>query len=248
MTSLIQTDKPRQSPFLNILSGCILIHHGITGRVLPATWTGICVDDNNTKAFWLIGQDNGERSFTKLPTQVTSLKDATEFLHVQKTAAKQSASLSQKAQSIWQSLANEKAVVTDALPAGFRADWITMNATRPLYGDLVVEDSPYLSGRWYACIDPEVEFAAELVMQNLRNDCKVVVLASAELRQNMAIKTLSPRYMTSYEGMSENVQSAIVTPLVKKLNRGKTYVELKHLMSEATRYMTDHALIAMAKR
>ena len=157
------------------------------------------------------------------------------------------ASMSKKALAIWHSLENEKAVVTDTLPTGFRTDWITMNATRPLYGDLVLENGPYLNGRWYACIDPEVEFAAELVKQNLRNDCKVVLLASPELQEAMAIETISPPYKVAYKGMAPDVRRRVLTPFVERLNKGKTYIELTHLMGEATRGMTLDALVAVAK-
>jgi hypothetical protein len=235
-----------EPPFMTVVAGHVLIHEGGSGRTLASDWQGLCVDANNSKAFWSIGQDGGERSFTKLPVDVTNWGAAREYMQTLQDLQAVS-SQSQKASAIWLSLAEENAVVTTELPPGFRPDWITMNATRPLLGDLVCENGPYLRGRWYACIDPSVEFAGELVKRNLRNEGKVVLLASAALQEAMAIESYLLRYKTAYQAMEPPVRTRVLTPFVEKLNQGRKYGELAYLMAEASRRTSEDALIAMAK-
>lgn len=236
-----------EPPFMTVVAGHVLIHEGASGRQLPGDWQGLCVDASSTKAFWLIRQDGGERSFTKLPVHLTTWNAAQEYMQTLQALHAAASSQSMKALAIWQSLVNKNAAVTHELPAGFRKDWITMNATRPLLGDLVCDNGPYLRGRWYACIDPDVEFADELVKRNLRDEGKVVLLASAALQEAMAIESYLLRYKSAYQAMEPQVRTQVLTPFVEKLNQGRKHGELAYLMAEANRRMSEDALIAMAK-
>lgn len=53
-------------PFMTAVAGHVLIHDGITGMVLPDTWTGMCTGTEGKARFWYIGRSHGERSFSAL--------------------------------------------------------------------------------------------------------------------------------------------------------------------------------------
>ncbi|MBR8043392.1 hypothetical protein KDW40_02275 [Burkholderia cenocepacia] len=65
-TALAALDVPTDYPFMTIVGGHVLIHHGASGEPLPEDWVGICTDARDTTSFWYIGQAEGERSFAKL--------------------------------------------------------------------------------------------------------------------------------------------------------------------------------------
>lgn len=48
--------------------------------------------------------------------------------------------------------------------------WIVMNCTRPLLGQVLIENGPYLSGRYYVGIDPNDSVSAAYI-QKLRPGC-----------------------------------------------------------------------------
>jgi hypothetical protein len=61
-------------PFMTTVGGHVLFHVADTGAVLPAGWTGLCVDASDVNVFWYIGDDNGEQSFTRILAKELSSK------------------------------------------------------------------------------------------------------------------------------------------------------------------------------
>lgn len=53
-------------PFMTAVGGHVLIHVANSGAVLPDAWTGLCVEASDENAFWYVGHEDGERSFTRL--------------------------------------------------------------------------------------------------------------------------------------------------------------------------------------
>lgn len=60
------TNPSQALPFMTAVGGHVLIHVANSGALLPDAWTGLCVEARDENTFWYIGQEDGERSFTRL--------------------------------------------------------------------------------------------------------------------------------------------------------------------------------------
>lgn len=65
-TDQTKENSPHTLPFMTAVGGHVLIHAADTGAIMPGEWTGLCVDARDVSLFWYIGNDSGERSFTRL--------------------------------------------------------------------------------------------------------------------------------------------------------------------------------------
>lgn len=111
------------------------------------------------------------------------------------------------------------------VPAG----WVVMNAPRPLVGTKVLEGGPFLSGRFYAAIDPADSMAANYLDTNRRLDAVVVIHATREQQVEMALigNEYAEQYRAEYQG---DALYEVLSPLDKL--SGKTAGELKALLSQ----------------
>lgn len=127
-----------------------------------------------------------------------------------------------------------KAVVTDAdpMPGVARgADWIVMNASRPLMGTETMSNGEFLDGRFYAAIDPADGMAQAYVDENVKNGASVVFSASKPALLAMVLQSIDAEYIPAYMGMDEAERAGALAPRIAGLN-GKTYGELKALAAK----------------
>lgn len=124
-----------------------------------------------------------------------------------------------------------KAVFTDTQPIdGVPADWIIMNAPRPLVGDKLTEGGEFLDGRFYAAIDPNASTFALYVNQNVKSAAAIVMVIPKDKQAAMAIS--GTKYEAQYKALPAEQRARAVQPLINKL-QGKTYGELKALLASA---------------
>ena len=99
-------------------------------------------------------------------------------------------------------LSNIKARVTERLPLDVASGWIVMNAPRPLAGHLTTDNGEFLSGRFYAAIDPADTTAASFVEANIKLDACVVICASKAVQVDMALvgHRYADRYRSEFSG------------------------------------------------
>lgn len=107
--------------------------------------------------------------------------------------------------------ANDKEISLGALPArvthhaAFKelpAGWVVMNASRPMIGDLTLEDGPFLAGRFYAALDPESTQFLTSMAENASLDGRVVLTIPKDVQTKMALldNKYSAEYLDEYEG------------------------------------------------
>lgn len=88
------------------------------------------------------------------------------------------------------------------------ADWIVLNAPRPIVGDMDWSGD-FLSGRFYAAIDPKGEYAASRLSTNEGLDARVVVSLDDDTINNMYLNKLPAP-------MLERVLSYLSNPASRK--------------------------------
>ena len=127
-----------------------------------------------------------------------------------------------------------KAVVTSADPmpgVAVGANWVIMNAARPLLGTETMSNGEFLSGRYYAAIDPADDMADAYLSEDLKLDASVVFVADTVTLAAMALNTINPEYLPAYLEMDEGERETALSGFVAKLN-GRTYGELKELAAK----------------
>ena len=113
------------------------------------------------------------------------------------------------------------------------ADWIIMNAPRPLLGTKTLEGGPFMSGRFYAAIDPADSMAAALVAENIKLDARVVLQGiSTELQIEMALvdNEYADTYRSDFQG--DELLDALATQINNL--QDKTAGELESIIARAT--------------
>jgi hypothetical protein len=127
-----------------------------------------------------------------------------------------------------------KAVVTSTNPmpgVAVGANWVILNAPRPLLGTETMSNGEFLSGRYYAAIDPADDMAEAYLSEDLKLDASVVFVADEATQMAMALNTISPRYLPAYMEMDEDERGSAISGFITKLN-GRTYGELKELAAK----------------
>lgn len=228
-------------PFMTVAGGKVIICEDLTGDSLPDEWTGVCVSGNDAKSFWYIGHDLGERSFNKLPLEIVTIKGAVAYVE-NNAACKNTLAMTDAAIAVWKAVECAQAVVCESLPENLPKDWLVMNAPRPILGDQIAQGA-FMHGVYYAAINPSVEFAQDLVRRNLMDDARVVFVASKVTQEAMALETISPEYQNAYRKMPDHNRANAISSFVLKLNRGKTYCEIKELARRAYVAMQEEELL-----
>jgi len=127
-----------------------------------------------------------------------------------------------------------KAVVTSADPmpgVTVGANWVIMNASRPLLGTETMSNGEFLDGRYYAAIDPADDMAEAYLSENVKNSASVVFVADKEALNTMALNTVSPDSVGAYLEMDPEERDIALRGFVLRLNN-KTYGELKELAAK----------------
>lgn len=114
------------------------------------------------------------------------------------------------------------------------ADWIIMNAPRPLLGHQTLEGGAFLSGRFYAAIDPKGDNAKNMVEQNRKLDARVVLVVAKEMQAEMAL--VGSKYAGQYRELAEKNGEPLheLEDIQNKIDdlRDKTVGELQALMGQ----------------
>lgn len=124
-----------------------------------------------------------------------------------------------------------KAVMTENKPLDVPGDWLVMNAPRPLVGDKVLEGGEFLTGRFYAAIDPAGKYAATQIDANRKLDAAIVMQGVSRETQ-MAMTLVENKYKAEYLEMPLDERFKSLAGKIKKIN-GQPYGDLKALMARA---------------
>lgn len=107
--------------------------------------------------------------------------------------------------------------------------WIVMNAPRPLLGNQTMEGA-FLSGRFYAAIDPLDSMAAAFIKENEKLDARMVVVVSREMQMSMALH--GNKYRDQYLALDAQTRFKDLSVTIRKL-QDMQYGELLKLMEVA---------------
>lgn len=122
-----------------------------------------------------------------------------------------------------------KARMVSAMPVTFPDNWIVMNAPRPLLGSRTMEGE-FLTGRFYAGIDPEDAMAGQFIKANEKLDARIVVAVSRETQ--MALALHGNEYRTKYMEYEPNERYEMLSGLLDKF-RDMPVGELSKAILEA---------------
>jgi hypothetical protein len=127
-----------------------------------------------------------------------------------------------------------KAVITSDEPmpgVAVGANWVVMNAPRPLLGTETMSDGEFLDGRFYAAIDPNDYMAQAYVDANVKLAASVVFVADEATQTEMALNTINQDYLPAYMKMDEGERKTALSGFIAKLN-GFTYGAMKELAAK----------------
>lgn len=135
------------------------------------------------------------------------------------------------APSLESMIAEVKTHYMEEIPIDAPEGWIIMNAPRPLLGTKVIEGGEFLTGRFYAAIDPNDSVAQRFVQENIKLDAVVVLHADIETQTEMALEGAG-EYRAAYEAMASEKRTEAVKPLIRRI-QGKQYAEAKAFLDAA---------------
>lgn len=115
-------------------------------------------------------------------------------------------------------------------PAEIPNGWIVMNCTRPLLGQVFIENGPYLSGRYYVGIDPNDSASAAYIQKNYDLDASVVLVASIETQIQLAL--IGNEYKSRYLALEPDERIHALGPLISSF-KGKPVGKIKSLVQSA---------------
>ena len=111
-----------------------------------------------------------------------------------------------------------KTRMVDKLSVDVPPGWIVMNAPRPLLGNMTMQGD-FVTGRYYAAIDPEDSMAAAYVRENSKLDARLLAVVSRDTQMEMAMhgSQYRARYMERepderYEWLSSPLEKFIDMP------------------------------------
>jgi hypothetical protein len=136
-----------------------------------------------------------------------------------------------------------KAVVTSADPmpgVAVGAGWPVMNAPRPLMGTETTSNGEFLTGRFYAAIDPSDYMAQAYVDSNVKLDASVVFVADPATLTAMTLQSMNAKYLPAYMAMDEDDRASSISGFMRKLN-GRTFGELTSLAAMGMPMPTQRA-------
>lgn len=79
-----------------------------------------------------------------------------------------------------------KTRMVEAFPAEIPGGWIVMNAPRPLLGHQMM-NGDFVTGRFYAAIDPNDSMAEKYIEENRKLDARVLVVVPKDVQMEMAM-------------------------------------------------------------
>jgi hypothetical protein len=127
-----------------------------------------------------------------------------------------------------------KGVVTSSDPmAGVPHgdNWVLMNAPRPLLGTETMSNGEFLSGRFYAAIDPADSMAAAYIAENVKFNASVVFIADEATQEIMALNSIDPEYLPAYMEMEEGERRSALRGKIDSLH-GRFIRQLKELAAK----------------
>jgi predicted RNA methylase len=125
--------------------------------------------------------------------------------------------------------------LTDAMPMEAPDGWVVMNAPRPLLGTKVLEGGDFLSGRFYAAIDPNDSLALEYAKRNDDLAARVVFVASRD--EQVAMATATSEYRDRYfSEMDSDERYEAARGLIRRLH-DHTFAEARALLEGARAFL-----------
>lgn len=117
-------------------------------------------------------------------------------------------------------------IVTDDRPFhDLGDDWIVMQATRPLVGDKIAENSEFVGGWFYAAISKSSEFYESNIQTNKDLDARIIIFKTEDEQIQIALNMVPEKYRKTYNDLITSKAFGIKDELLSKLDF-KTYGEL----------------------
>jgi hypothetical protein len=104
--------------------------------------------------------------------------------------------------------------IVDTLAVQFPANWIVMNAPRPLLGTKVLEGE-FLTGRFYAGIDPDDSMSEAYIHENEKLDARLVVVMSRD--DQMGVVLQENAYQDKYLAIEPVKRFEMLRPSFEKI-------------------------------
>ena len=119
--------------------------------------------------------------------------------------------------------------MVSAMPVSVPANWIVMNAPRPLLGHTTMQGD-FLTGRFYAGIDPCDDMASHYIKANVQLDARLVVEVSRETQ--MALALHGDKYRDAYMKYPANERYEMLSGLLDAF-RNMPFAKLSKVILEA---------------
>jgi N12 class adenine-specific DNA methylase len=129
--------------------------------------------------------------------------------------------------------------MVSAMPVSVPAHWIVMNAPRPLLGHLTMQGD-FLTGRFYAGIDPDDAMASQFIKENVQLDARLVVEVSRETQMALALQ--GNEYRNAYMKYPADERYEMLSGLLDAF-RNMPFAELSKVILEVKGVVKEGAFV-----
>lgn len=141
-------------------------------------------------------------------------------------------------------LDNVKSRFTADAGASLEGNQVLMNAARPLVGIKTYEGA-FLSGRYYAVLDPLLDSFSQNLQTNLKLDASCVIFATEDEQLLMAIN--QSKYVAEYLELAAKGSTKEVRHLISDINN-KPYEQARAMLAQARAALNNLTLTEYAKQ
>lgn len=140
--------------------------------------------------------------------------------------------------NIWSLISSAKTRLATNNQMDVPLDWIVMNAPRAIEGNKTFRNGEFLSGKYYAAIDPNDTKATAYISSNIKNGAVVVLITSQEEQIEMALAA-NENCRAAYMKMRPDIRAIGVEVLVTNLEC-KQFNELHLMLKSARKQLRTH--------
>lgn len=108
-------------------------------------------------------------------------------------------------------------------PEHIPAHWTIYNASRPIWGHITWE-RPFLSGIFYAAIDPDGEDANRWAERNGSLDAVKVEYVTQEQVLDAYLASIPSKFAAMYEKAGDELRQQCIEAGLRKLNEGHAHI------------------------
>jgi len=182
----------------------------------------------------------GENAPTCITTAIQPLENSMKSRSFEKpdSASKVDATSLETKKNILSLISCARTRITTNSQMDVPMDWIIMNAPRAIEGNKTFRNGEFLSGKYYAAIDPNDTKAMAYISNNIKNDAVVVLVASQEEQIEMALAA-NENCRAAYMQMRPDIRAIGVEILVTNLEC-KQFNELHLMLKSARKQLRIH--------